>query len=502
MTGYNKKEFGDYQTPLDFTNKVCDYLKNKLKISPKTIIEPTCGIGNFLKSSSIKFNESKLHGIELNNDYLNEVDDTIPNLTLYNEDIFKFNFNKIKTNLDEYFLIIGNPPWVTNSELSKLNSDNLPVKSNFKENQGFNSMMGDSNFDISEYIILKLINEFKDLNTTIAFLCKNIVARNIFKELVRTKTKVTTIRTMNFDANDIFNVSTSACMLIIQFDDNKTYLKSCDVFNFSSPTKLLYKFGYRGDKFYSNLSNSHKIEGKCCFNWRQGVKHDCSKIMELTQVKNNYKNKNKELFSIEDELIYPLLKSSDLKTPIINESKRKVLITQKKIKEETDYIKNIAPKTWDYLNSHEEFFNKRKSIIYKDSPKFSIFGIGDYSFSQFKVAISGFYKKPLFTLLFNETEKPVMLDDTCYFIPFNEFIDAYITMLILNSKIVQKFLKDIAFLDSKRPYTKKILKRIDIQKCIEILSFDDLLQTERLLNLKNAIEQKDYQNYVKRYSIN
>ena len=35
MTGYNKKEFGDYQTPLDFTNKVCDYLKNKLKISPK-----------------------------------------------------------------------------------------------------------------------------------------------------------------------------------------------------------------------------------------------------------------------------------------------------------------------------------------------------------------------------------------------------------------------------------------------------------------------------------
>lgn len=499
MIGNEKKEFGDYQTPLYFTDEICNYLNKRLKLSPNKIIEPTCGVGNFLKSCSSIYNESQLFGIEINNDYLELIDDDMPNLTLYNEDIFNFDFNKIGLNEGDDFLLIGNPPWVTNAELSKLNSDNLPVKTNFKGNSGINSLMGDSNFDISEYIILRLVDQFRDFNCSLAFLCKNIVARNIFKELVRNQIKVANFKTLNINASKVFNVSTSACLLIIQFDknNNKT-LNSCDVFDFKSPTNLLYKFGYKNNKFYSNLSNSHKIEGDCPFEWRQGVKHDCAKIMELTKEKNGYKNKNKDIFKIEDDLVYYLLKSSDLKRPVINESERYVIITQRRVREETDYIWDIAPKTYEYLVSNEEFFDKRKSVIYKGAPRFSIFGIGDYSFSKYKVAISGFYKKPLFSLVYNE--KPIMLDDTCYFLSFDSFEEAYITMLILNSNLVQDFLKDIAFLDSKRPYTKKILKRIDIQKCLSILSFDDLLETEEYLCLPNNIKIADFEYYKNKYN--
>lgn len=93
-----------------------------------------------------------------------------------------------------------------------------------------------------------------------------------------------------------------------------------------------------------------------------------------------------------------------------------------------------------------------------------------------------------------------MLDDTCYFLSFDTFEEAYITMLILNTDLVQDFLKDIAFLDSKRPYTKKILKRIDIQKCLSILSFDELLETEEYLNLPNNINISDFEYYKDKYS--
>ena len=48
-----KKEFGDYQTPGYFAVKVCNLLKDKLKISPAVVIDPTCGVGNFLKAASI-----------------------------------------------------------------------------------------------------------------------------------------------------------------------------------------------------------------------------------------------------------------------------------------------------------------------------------------------------------------------------------------------------------------------------------------------------------------
>ena len=168
MEKFNRKEFGDYQTPLFFTDTICEYLKNELKIMPEIIIEPTCGIGNFLKSASESLPYEELYGIDIDPAKLKEVDETIPNLTLINEDIFKFKFDNIDKSKN--ILIIGNPPWATNTELSKLNSTNLPEKSNYRNEMAIDAMTGDSNFDISEAIIRKIITEFKATNTTIALL--------------------------------------------------------------------------------------------------------------------------------------------------------------------------------------------------------------------------------------------------------------------------------------------------------------------------------------------
>lgn len=353
--------------------------------------------------------------------------------------------------------------------------------------------MGYSNFDISESIILKMIKEFKDKTATIVFLCKTTVARNVFKELIRTKIKYSEIKTLKFDEKKVFKISASACILVIRFQGFSADDTTCGVYDIKNPEKLITKFGYCG-KFYSNITKNYEIDGNCCFEWRQGVKHDCSKVMELTKDSKNYKNKNKETVLIEDTLLYPLLKSSDLKSPIITESEKYVIITQKEIRAETDYIEDLAPKTWDYLNRNKEFFDKRRSVIYKNAPEFSIFGIGNYSFANYKVGISGFYKNPLFSLIY--AEKPIMLDDTCYFLSFESYDEAYITMLILNSELVQNFLKDIVFLDSKRPYTKKILKRIDIKKCLKLLTVHDLIDTEKKLELDNYIKN-DHLNVFK-----
>ena len=59
----------------------------------------------------------------------------------------------------------------------------------------------------------------------------------------------------------------------------------------------------------------------------------------------------------------------------------------------------------------------RGSSIYRSCPPFSIFGIGEYSFAPWKVAISGFYKRLSFVAVAPLDGKPAMLDDTCYFLP-------------------------------------------------------------------------------------
>lgn len=71
-----KREFGDYQTPVDFAQRICEYLRQERNILPSVVIEPTCGIGNFLESS-LSFN-ANYYGIEINPEYCHYCRKRIP----------------------------------------------------------------------------------------------------------------------------------------------------------------------------------------------------------------------------------------------------------------------------------------------------------------------------------------------------------------------------------------------------------------------------------------
>ena len=495
-----QKEYGDYQTPLNFSDQICHYLKNEKGITPHVVLEPTCGIGNFLYSATKYFDSKKYIGIDINAEYITRARERFSDnrVELINDDLFICNLQEIVPTFttNDTVLILGNPPWVNNSTLSAINSENQPAKTNFKGMKGLDAITGSSNFDICEYIILQLINAFKGTNAIIAMLCKTIVARNILQELKRTNTPFAEMATFVFDAKKIFNVSADSCLLFLKLSAKKEQKDFCEVYNFEAPQERVSTFGYKNEKFYSTLSNKvESLDGVCCFEWRQGIKHDCSKIMELVMHDDHYMNGHGEIVEIEDAFVYPLVKSSDIKKCYITDAKRRVIVTQKRVREETLCIKQIAPLTWDYLDRNKAAFQRRKSSIYKGAPEYSIFGVGNYSFSNYKVGISGFYKIPFFSMLHNS--KPIMMDDTCYFLSFNSFDDAYTAMLILNSQEIQSFLQAIAFVDSKRPYTKKVLERIDFEKCVSLLSFQQLFNVERAISSKQIFTTQMYKNFKK-----
>lgn len=519
MTGQKRnkvliKEYGDYQTPVVFVNKVCSYLKNLLKTEADIIFEPNMGLGNFLTESIDVFhNVKKIFGVEINKAYHDYAKNKIYNLikdkdgteiNLFLDDIFLLDFDKIKKHIskEDKLLIIGNPPWATNSNLSSLGSQNLPLKNNFKGISGLDAMTGKGNFDIAEYIILLLLSEFKNYNCTIAMLCKNIVAKNIVRDLNKYDFNLSNMKMVTFDAKDIFKVSCEAALIIMELGNKKT--KICDVYSFNNPLEKIKAFGWVNNKFISDIKNYSQysyIDGHSQFEWRQGIKHDCSKIMELTlkQKDGTYINGNNEFITIEDDYVYPLLKSSDLKTVVSAKTRKNVIVTQQKVNEKTDIIAEKAPKLWEYLNKNAPFIDRRKSSIYKKAPRFSIFGIGEYSFTPYKVAVSGFYKEPLFSLVTGE--KTIMLDDTCYFLGFYNYTDALISTILLNSPSTQNFIKSIAFLDSKRPYTKDILMRIDLLKIAEKTDFKTFLAISEKLQLDNTISENSYMNYIYRLQV-
>lgn len=479
-----KREYGDYQTPIAFAEKVCHYLKDYRHVKPSAIVEPTCGVGSFLKSS-LMFDANEYYGIEINPEYCeicrNSINDGKVNII--NSDFFAFP-SKALIKDKRQILVIGNPPWVTNGTLSALGSDNLPIKANFKGLKGIDAITGAGNFDICEYIILQLINEYRDTNTIISMLCKTSVARNVFKELKRNCIAFASCDILEFDASKVFCINANACALVIQLSDKPISSDICNVYDLEYPETIKSQFGYLNGKFYSNLdTNTENFDGRCCFEWRQGVKHDCSKVMELTLRNGTLQNGQKKVVQIEDDILFPLIKSSMYKAPVIHSFSKFVIVTQKKAREETRHLEQEVPKTWEYLNDNIELFENRKSSIYRGAPPFSMFGVGDYSYSKYKVGVSGFYKQPLFSVLYSDDNKPVMTDDTSYFICFDSYDMAYVAMLLLNSEKVQGFLTRIAFLDAKRPYTKKVLERIDFDKIVDSLTFDELIKTEQDLNL-------------------
>lgn len=488
-----KREYGDYQTPVEFAEKVCNYLKNYRHIRPSAVVEPTCGAGNFLKCSLI-FEASEYYGIEINPKYCAICRKNISDgrVKIINSDFFAFSSKTLIRNKGQV-LVVGNPPWVTNSALSVLGSTNLPLKTNFKGIRGIDAITGTSNFDICEYIILQLINEYKDTNTVISMLCKASVARNVFRELRRNCINFSSCDILEFDATKVFGINANACVLVIQLSKTPASPDICNVYDFENPNIVKSRFGYSAGRFYSNLdTEAENFDGRCEFEWRQGVKHDCSKVMELTLNNDIFQNGRKKAVCIEDDIIFPLVKSSMFKSPIIHNFSKYVIVTQKKSREETKHLEKDVPKTWEYLNDNIGFFENRRSSIYRGAPPFSMFGVGDYSYSKYKVGVSGFYKQPLFSVLFSDDEKPVMADDTSYFICFDNYNAAYVAMLLLNSDKVRSFLKGIAFLDAKRPYTKKVFERIDFNKIVDSLSINELGKTEERLKLPSRITESMY----------
>jgi len=496
----SRREYGDFQTNSELALKAVDFIKTISNTdSFEFILEPTCGKGSFLIAALTKFTDiKKIIGIEIYQPYIWEAKFSIlefflerpnlarPDIEIIHANVFDFDFETLsKETKSLRTLVIGNPPWVTNSELGSVDSNNLPQKSNFKKHSGFDAITGKGNFDIGEFIALLMLNHFSSHQGYLGFLVKNSVVKNIVFDQKKNRFPISDIKKLTIDAKREFNVSVDACFFVSKFNEQVDL--TCVDIDFYSLREYRI-FGWVENSFVNSISDYKHVsdvDGMSQFEWRQGLKHDCSKIMELEKNNGYYINGLNQEFLIEHDLVYGLLKSSDLKLTQTNLYRKLTIVTQKKIGQETSYIQRDFPQTYVYLDKNGAYFDKRKSSIYIGKPRFSIFGVGDYSFMPYKVAISGMYKSTHFTLVSPADGKPLMLDDTCYFIGFQEERFAKIAWFLLNQKQAQQFLKAIIFPDSKRSITKDVLMRIDFAKLYKLFDFKSV---EQCLD----ISQKDW----------
>jgi len=479
-------EFGNFQTPAGLADKVCRQLAAR-GIRPASVLEPTCGVGRFLVAAFDHFPSlTKAVGVEVNPQYAERARSCGAEkglngrLNILQGNLFDMDIRNLVQSLPEPLLILGNPPWVTNADLGSLGSSNLPAKTNFKAHGGLDAMTGKSNFDVSEWIMLRLLECMRGRDAVMAMLCKTAVARKVLLHAWTTDLPISHSAIYNIDAAAHFGAAVDASLLIVQSAESGD--KQAEVFEDLANSSRPRLMGYHNGTLLADVDAHERLkylQAREPLKWRSGIKHDCSKVMELTRIGERLVNGFGETADLEHSYVFPMLKSSDVASGNTRSISRWMIVPQRTVAEDTAKLEHDAPRTWAYLSAHREFLDKRASSIYRGRPPFSIFGVGGYSFSPWKICISGFYKKLAFTVVGPHCDQPVMLDDTCYFLPCESSEHARRLGEVLNSRKAAEFFGAFVFWDAKRPITSDLLGKLDIaalarevlpEECIEWLT--------------------------------
>jgi len=476
-TTRNRKDYGDFQTPHGLVAEILDALERVGVRSPDRVLEPTCGRGHFLGELVHRTNPPReIVGFEIQADHAEvarsiESPDGLTTLDVQTADIFQVDLARdLRWQGEGSLLVVGNLPWVTTAALGASGGSNGPVRSNLKRLRGIDARTGDSNFDISEAIWLKLIRELSPQEPTMALLCKSAVARAVLQRIQADDLPVTRARLWKIETWRWFKAAVEACLLVVEVGPGPRATEA-EVFDSLSDLEPGSTLGLIDHQLIADLDAYQSVafaDGRSSLVWRQGIKHDASPVMELTEGQDGRLfNKLGEVVDVEPDFVFPLLKGSDLGGIETDRPRRSVIVTQNRLGDDTETLESRAPRLWAYLVGHRSFFDRRKSSIYRGRSSFCLFGVGDYSFAPFKVAVSSLHKHARFRLVDSVEGRPTMLDDTCYFLPCRTREQAAILVEVLNGSVALGLIRSLAFSDAKRTVTKKLLQRIDLEAILD-----------------------------------
>jgi hypothetical protein len=464
---------GDWQTPDDLADRTLDRVLAHLRLEPASVLEPTCGTGAFLAAAARRLPASRRCGYEIDPSHVASARSRLPTTRVERADFFAVDWDQVVAQLPRPPLVLGNPPWVTNAVLGALGSDAAPPKGNFKRLCGLDAMTGKSNFDVSEWMILRLLQAMSGTEGALAMLCKSAVARRIIELVARERWSVRPGGLWRIDAGAHFDAAVDAVLFVCRTGPEEADgAASWPVFGSLDAEVPETRFGVRDGVAVAELdayAQTRHLAGRCDPQWRSGLKHDCAAVMELRLHESRWVNAAGEVVDVEPAHLYPLLKSSDLAHGRCA-SRRAVIVPQRSLGEDTSRLATRAPRLWRYLERNADALGRRRSSIYRGQPAYAIFGIGEYAFSPWKVAISGLYKRLSFVLVPPWCERPVMLDDTCYFLPFADERAARAALFVLQSDLAQRFFRSRIFWDAKRPINKGILQALDIERAASELA--------------------------------
>ncbi|MFB6165135.1 MAG: type I restriction endonuclease subunit M [Haloarculaceae archaeon] len=180
--------------------------------------------------------------------------------------------------------------------------------------------------------------------------------------------------------------------------------------------------------------------GECAHDIRHGLKDDASAVFGLDRA---------DLENVDAETVYPYLRSRHVgKYGVSGHDLR--LVPQRRAGEDNeDELRREHPATYAYLDAHREALTDRKSSWLDQGPFYSVFGLGPYTWADYKVVWCRLNFKPDFAVVSTRTdpdlgERPVVPGDHYMFVATDDREAAHFLCALLNAAPYQRTLSDIA----------------------------------------------------------
>ncbi len=476
-----RTEFGDFQTPPALTRAVCRRLAAR-GITPASVIEPTCGRGAFLAAAAAQRPAARRLGVELDPAYAAAARALDPGAEVIVADAFTHDWHTTLAALPAPVLVLGNPPWVTSAGVAAVDGANRPARTNPGGLSGLDAVLGASNFDVSEWLTLRLLDALGERGT-LALLLKTASIRRVCSHHWQHGPSLAEAWGERIDARRAFDATVDAALFVARLGepacqdctlashgiDGMGAIDAITPTDVAAPADVsIERFGWRDGGLVADPAAYDRVRD-CLTDgrggarrWRSGIKHDCARVFELRRDGDGWRNGFGEPVDVEPTVLHPLLKSADVAHD--RPPRRALLVPQRGTDEDPARLAVDAPRAWAYLCRHGARLDRRKSSIYRGRPRFSIFGVGDYAFTPWKVAVSGLYPTARFRAVGPRDGRAVVFDDTVYVLPCADEAEARALAAALEGPVGRAVIAALAFPDAKRTVTAALLARIDLDR--------------------------------------
>lgn len=454
-------EYGDFQTPLGLARDVCAWLARGPLAGrpPASVLEPTCGDGAFLAAAAQQWPAAGRIGLDIDRAHLARAAVADAEARLIEADAFTTDWAALLAELPRPVLVLGNPPWVTSAAVGALGGANRPRRDRPSGLSGLDALTGKSNFDVSEWITLRLLAALSP-GDPLALLLKSATARRVLAHHWRHGPPPAAAALLGIDARAHFGAAVDAGLLFTRLGASADEAADCAV-HAALDRPRTHDFGLRDGDLVADTAAYARARPALGVGprWRSGIKHDAARVLELRAGSDGWRNGLGEAVDVEPEALFPLMKSADVAHG--RRPSRWLLVPHPGPSASPTEHLAAMPRARAYLDAHGARLDRRRSAIYRKRPRFSIFGVGPYSFTRWKVAISGMYA-PRFTLVGPHQGRPVVFDDTVYLLPCPDEAVARAALAALESPAARDALAALVFPDAKRPVTASLLGRLDL----------------------------------------